>query len=476
MGSTITSFLWKSLEQYGVMLVQFCVQIVLARILTPEDYGVIAILMGFSYISMVLINGGFPVALVQASQISKKGVSSVFYFSLFVGTSFYLGWFVSAPFIDNFFSVNNLSLYIRVMMLSIFPSVYSSVQIAMLRRDMNFRPQAFANILAVCTSGVLALVAAYLGAGVWALILQHLVYTISLPLFISFRYRLKLLWSFSTKELKRLISFGWKVLAFEMTDAVFVQIRTMVIGKMYSSADLAYYDRGKQFPFLVIKGINGALQAVLLPKMSSLQDDNDKVLFFMRRSIVLSSFCIFPILAFLFAIAPELINLLLTEKWLSAVPFLRIFVVVFAVWPLSTSILQALYALGKSGSVFIFQLIRRACDLLVLLYTYKMGVYAIAGGEVIIGIFSLLILAIPSFLFLRYTIWQQIRDVGASLLLSLVFWPVCKIFKCFSFPPLFYIVGVLFFGGGAYILLAYSLRLEGWKIFKAVASNIFYRK
>lgn len=460
MRSVTSSFFWKAFEQYGVMLIQLFLQIILARIVAPSDFGAIAILNVFILISSVFVYGGLPVALVRAPNVTTRDASSVFYFSATMAALFYAGWFLLSPFIASFFSVDNLPSLLRIMLLSIFPNVYSSVQIALLRRDMNFRPQAFANIFAISLSGVIALIAAYQGAGVWALLLQHLLYSFTLPIFIFFYYRWVPSPYFSTQVLKKFISFGWKVFAFELTDVFFVQIRTLLIGGKYSSSDLAYYERGKQFPFLILKGINGSLQSVLLPKMSSVQDEKERVFFLLRKSISISTFCLYPLLIYLYIAAPALIEFLLTEKWLPAVPYLRMFVISFSFWPVTTAIIQALYALGESGKVFISQLVRRIFDLLVLLFTYNFGVQAIALGEVAVGVIALPIFMLFSFSCLKYSFSQQLRDLILPIVCSLPFFLIDFALHFIPIPHFVYLLILLALGGVIYIALARLFRME----------------
>ena len=335
--STIYNFIWRFAERCGAQLVSFIVSIVLARILVPEDYGTIALVTVFTAILQVFVDSGLGTALIQKKEADDLDFSSVFYFNLVVCVILYIGMFVASPYIAAFYGDDTLTPIIRVLSLTIIISGVKGIQQAYVSRNMLFKRFFFSTIGGTIFSAILGISMAYAGFGVWALVVQQLSNTAidTLILWITVKWRPKKLFSWS--RLKVLLSFGWKLLVSSLLDTGYNNLRNLIIGKMYSSADLAFYNQGDKFPKVIVTNINTSIDSVLLPTMSNVQDDKERVKQMTRRAIKTSTYVMAPLMMGLAFCAEPIVSLVLTDKWLPCVPFLRIFCITYMFWPVHTA-------------------------------------------------------------------------------------------------------------------------------------------
>ena len=335
------------MERGGTQGIQFIVQIVLARLLLPEDFGLIAIVTIFILLANVFVQSGFNTALIQKKDADDEDFSSVFYLSLFVAGLLYVVLFLTSPFISVFYRSPQLILILRVLSVTLFFGAFNSIQNAYVARNMMFKKLFFSSLGAIIISGTVGIATAYLGWGVWALVAQQLTNQLAVTLILWFtvKWRPKLL--FSIEKVKVLFSFGWKLLASSLINTLYMEIRSLIIGKIYIPAMLGFYDRGQQIPKVIVSNIDGAIQSVMLPALASQQDDKKRVKAMMRRAIMTSSFIMFPMMVGLAVVAEPVVKIILTDKWLPAVPFLQIFCASYSLWPIHTANLQAINALGR---------------------------------------------------------------------------------------------------------------------------------
>lgn len=463
--SATKGFLWKTLEQYGVLGIQFVLQLILARILKPEDFGVVAIVLMFIAFSNVFIQKGFSIALVQRKELTDDDVSSVFLFSILIGIVFYIIIFFSAPAIAVFFNEPILTGLLRVMSLSLFPGVYSSIQNALLCRNLNFKVVFFASIVSVGISGGVAILMAKKDFGVWSLAIQQLLYSF-VVVFVQY-YNCRWLPKFKLK-IKRVAyfwSFGWKVLVTNLINELFIELRTLVIGKMYSKADLSYYNRGRQFPHLLINSINGSLQSVLLSRFSSIQDDRKALSKLLQTSITVSYFVLLPLLILLFCCADELIVVLLTEKWLPCVPYLRMFCIFYITWPLCTSCSQVIYAVGRSDIILKIEITRKILDLIAIIISLYYGVYWIAFSGVIVGIVTMPLYIYPVRKFVDYSLKKQLGEIAPIILLSTGIGGLVILIGQLGFLPLIALIIQISVTISLYIALTWIFKLKSHTLF-----------
>jgi teichuronic acid exporter len=310
----ISSLFWKLMETGGVQTTQFVVQVVLARLLLPKDYGLIALVQIFILLSNVFVQSGFNTALIQKKDADKLDFSSVFYLSLFVAGILYIILFLTAPFIARFYNESKLVPVLRVLSLTLFFGAVNSIQIAFLSKNMMFKKLFFSSLGAIIASGAVGITTAYLGWGVWALVASQVSNRIIATGVLWFTVKWRPSFLFSLKRVKVLFTYGWKLLVTSLIDTLYNNIRSLFIGKIYSSEMLGYFNRGNQFPALISNLVNGTITSVIFPALSSHQDNIDRVKGMVRRAIVTSSFIIFPIMTGLAVVAEPLIKILLTDK------------------------------------------------------------------------------------------------------------------------------------------------------------------
>lgn len=416
----IYNLFWKFMERMGNRLVQFIVQIILARLLLPKDFGIIVLIIIFINISNVFIQNGFSTALIQKKHVDDVDFSSIFYISLFLSILLYIILFISAPFIAKFYNEMQLVAVLRVLSIILIIGVFNSIQNSFLARNMLFKKLFFSSFIAIIISGIVGILFAYWGFGVWALVAQQILnqLLITITLWFTIKWRPKLLFSF--KKIKVLFSFGWKLLVSSLIDTLDKNIRELIIGKLYSTSLIGIYNRGKQFPELIIGNINGTIQSVLFPTLASQQGNIKKVKDMVRRAILTSSFIVFPLMIGLAIIAKPLVIIVLTEKWLPSVPFIQIFCISYSLWPIHTANLQAINAIGRSDIFLKLEIIKKLIGWSILIISIPFGIYAIAFGLVLSGILSSFINAYPNSKLLGYSYKKQIIDIFPSLLLSLL--------------------------------------------------------
>lgn len=422
MNRIITSLIYKFIERCGYQAIAFVIQVILARILDPTEYGVLAILMIFISISQVLVQSGLNTALIQSKETDERDFTSVFYLSLGIAVILYgILWFY-APAIAKFYAMPEVCGALRVMALILIPGAFNSVQNAIIAREMKFKLLMYGTLGAVVISGVVGIGMAYMGYGVWALVAQQLVNQMTICAILWFVIKWRPKRCAPRIRVKVLFGFGWKLLLSGLLDTVYSNLSGLVIGKKYASDMLGYCNRGKQFPDVIVSNINGSLQTVMLPVLSSKQDDKERVKALMRRFISVGSFIVMPLIVGLAAMAKPLVSMLLTDKWLPCVPFLQIYCITYAFYPMQTANLQAINAQGRSDIFLKLEIIKKAYGIAVLaiaVFCFN-SVIAIAFSGTVATLISCFVNAYPNKRLLQYGYIEQAKDILPSLGLSIL--------------------------------------------------------
>ena len=415
----ISNFIWRFMERCGAQGVTFLVSIVLARILTPEDFGQIALITVFTTIMQVFVDSGLGTALIQKKNADDLDFSSVFYFNLVVCFVLYVIMFMAAPIIANFYSDASLTSIIRVISLTIVISGVKGIQQSYVSRNMLFKRFFYSTLGGTVASAFFGIGLAYAGFGVWAIVAQQLSNTAidTLILWMTVKWRPQKI--FSWERLKGLLSFGWKMLASALLDTVYGNIRSLIIGKIYSSADLAYYNQGDKFPSVIASNINTSIDSVLLPTMASVQDDASRVKSMTRRAIKTSTYIMAPLMMGLAFCAEPIVRLVLTDKWLPCVPFLRIFCITYMFYPIHTANLNAIKAMGRSDLFLKLEIAKKFVGTVLLLSTMWIGVMAMAYSLLISSVTSQIINSWPNRKLLNYRYLDQLKDVLPSIVLAI---------------------------------------------------------
>ena len=451
---TLVNFIWRFAERCGAQLVTFIVSIVLARILTPSDYGTIALVTVFTTILQVFIDSGLSTALIQKKDADDLDFSSVFYFNFVICIILYLIMFVSAPFIADFYKDPSLVSIVRVISLTLIISGVKGVQQSYVSRHMLFKRFFFSTLGGTIFSAVLGIIMAYAGFGVWAIVFQQLsnnaIDTLILWITVKWRPIKKFSWS----RLKNLLSFGWKMLASSLLDTVYNNLRNMIIGKLYTSADLAFYNQGDKFPKLIVTNINTSIDSVLLPTMSNEQDNHVRVKDMTRRAIKISTYIMAPLMIGLAFCAKPIVQIVLTDKWLPCVPYLQIFCISYLFWPIHTANLNAIKAMGRSDLFLKLEVIKKFIGMILLVITMNISVMAMAYSLLISGLISQVINSWPNRYLLKYSYIDQIKDILPNIVMALIMGVFVYFINYLNLSVLVSLMIQIILGGIIYLVLS----------------------
>ncbi len=420
--NVLNNLSWKFAERIAAQLVTVIVSVILARMLTPQDYGIIAIVTIFITFANVFVSDGFGSALIQKKEVDALDYSSVLYFNIIFSTVLYVILFFCAPLIASFYGDEYaiLTPVLRVLGLRIIVSAVNSVQQAYVSRKMIFKKFFWSTLTGTLISAIVGIVMAYLGFGVWALVGQYLTNTTVDTVTLALSLRKKPILAFSFDRLKGMIGYGSKILGTSLLITGYQELRALIIGKMYSSEDLAYYDKGRQFPNLIVTNINTSIGAVLFPKMAQEQNDKTRIREITRKSIRFSSYLMCPLMLGLAAVAEPFVKIVLTDQWLPCVTLLQIFCVIYLFQPIHTANMQAIKAIGRSDVYLKLEIVKKVIELAVLLIVMWIGVEAIVISMAILTTAFTFVNAYPNKKLLNYSFKQQMGDILPPVCMSLV--------------------------------------------------------
>ncbi|MGO5275865.1 lipopolysaccharide biosynthesis protein [Holdemanella porci] len=455
-----TNFFWRFAERCGAQGVKLVVELVLARILLPEDYGLIALVTVFIQILNVFVDSGLGNALIQKKDADDLDFSTVFYFNIAWCLILYLFLFASAPFFASFYGKSQLTPVLRVLGLQVIISGIKNVQQAYVSRTMQFKRFFYATLAGTLGAAVIGIIMAYQGFGVWALVCQQLfnVLVDTAVLWITVKWRPKKMFSFV--RLKELFNYGWKLLASSLLDTIYTEIRQLIIGKLYSSSDLAFYNRGMQFPNLIVTNINTSIDSVLLPTMSKEQDNKERVKKMTRRSIQVSTYIMAPLMIGLACCASNVVTLILTEKWLPSVLFLQIFCITYMFYPIHTANLNAIKAMGRSDLFLKLEIWKKVIGMILLLSTMFISIEAMAYSLLISTLASMIINSWPNKKLLNYSFLEQMKDIFPSIFIAIGMGVVVYLIGLLHISTLLLLLIQVICGGIIYLLGSSLLKLE----------------
>ena len=472
---TIQNFFWRFAERCGAQLVTFIVSIVLARILAPEDYGTIALVTVFTTIMQVFVDSGLGIALIQKKDADDLDFSYVFYFNFAVCIVLYALMFLAAPYIAKFYDDNTLVPIVRVISLTIVISGVKGIQQSYVSRNMLFKRFFYATLGGTIFSAFLGIGMAYAGFGVWAIVAQQLSNTAidTLILWITVKWRPKKM--FSWERLTNLLKFGWKLLASSLLDTVYNNLRNLIIGKIYSSSDLAYYNQGDKFPKLIVANINTSIDSVLLPTMSQAQDDRERVKMMTRRAIKTSTYVMAPLMMGLVFCAVPIVKLVLTDKWLPCVFFLRVFCITYMFWPIHTANLNAINAMGRSDLFLKLEVIKKVVGMILLFSTMWLSVKAMAYSLLISSVCSQIINSWPNRKLLHYGYLEQLKDILPGILLAIGMGVCVYFIGELPVPYEILLVIQIFAGGMIYIAGSIIFKLDSFEYIWGIVKSYLKR-
>lgn len=473
--SVLGGFFWKFCERFLSQGIAFVTSVILARMLVPEDYGTIGLLTVFINLAAVFINSGFSTALIQKKDADDLDFSTMFFCSLICACVIYLILFLAAPLIAAFYENPGLTIILRVFSLQIPLSAYQSIQNAYISRHMLFRKLVVSSMFNAVISGAAGIGAALAGMGVWALVIQYLVGTITNTVVLFFLIPWRPRMQFSKESAKGMVGYGSKILAADLSGTFFAEIRSLIIGKVYTSADLAYYNKGLQIPQLITNNLSSILVSVMFPTLANFSDDLHQVKMMARRSMRILAYVLVPCMFGISAVMEPLILLLFTEKWAQAIPFGQILSVGLSVAILGDLSLQILKAIGRSDVVLSLEVKKKPVYLFMLIVGVNINVFVLAAAMVLYDVYAVFINMLQLKKYIHYGLLEQIRDLLPAFLLGAVMAVLVWVIPAFESLIITLAVKILI---GAFVYLAGSFffRLDAFCYLKNILLERIKRK
>lgn len=467
---------WTGFERIASIGIQFVIGIIIARLLSPEDYGIMGMLTIFIAIAQTFLDSGFANALIQKKDRTNIDFSTVFYFNTIISFILYAIMFIAAPFIAAFYNMPILTDITRIVTISLIINGLSIVQTAKLSIDLNFRLQAIASILSVILSGISGIFIAILGYGVWALVSQTIiaasVRTIILWIFSSW----KPMFAFSIKSFKALFAFGSKILCSGIINTIYQDLYTLVIGRYFSAADVGFYNRANQFSFLPANTMTQTILKVNFPILSQYQDDNNQLLQAYKKLLRVPIFILYPIMFGIIAIASPLVEILLGNKWLPCVPILQILCLGYMWSPLTHINLNLLYVKGRGDLVLKLEFIKKPIAFIILFASIPFGLIGMCIGRAFYFFLAFALNCFYTNKILNYSFKNQIKELQTILLNSLImFGIIYLLIQSISTALLKIIMGIVI-GCVSYIILALIMKDESLKDLDNILRQKFLRK
>ncbi len=461
----VKGLFWTGLERFSQQGLQFVIGIILARLLSPEEFGIVGMVTVFVTVLRVFVDSGFTHALIQSKSNTHLQESSVFYLNVGISVIAALALYLSAPLIADFYNQPELVDITKVLSLLVVLGSFRAVHMSLLSKAVDFKPQFYVNVGSRVLSGGIGIYFAYAGHGVWALVYQKLAqdFFSSIGFWIVSKWRP--LFSFSFKSLKGLWQFGSKVLMQGILRTISDNIYTLVIGRVFSAADLGVYTRGKSLVGFPQNLISSTIGKVAFPLYATLQDDKERFRAAVSKGFKLMVFVSIPVFLWLFSVAEPLVYVLLGEKWMMTVPFVKLFAIMGMLYPWHLINVQALLAYGRSDLNLRITFIKNGLRLLVLFVCYRWGLMAIVWGQLGLNVFGLLINAYYTNKVFDYGIIKQLKDVLMLLLLGCVALFAFVLFTNYILIEnslLLCIIGMVIFAG-IYLGLAFIFKLEAIK-------------
>lgn len=420
--SLLSSFVWKFLERGGKQIASLVVQIVLARLLAPEQFGALAIMLVFINVGNVFVQSGLNTALIQSRKIDDADCCTVFWLSIGIALFLYVIIFIASPFIAAFYGMYDLLFPLRVLSIILFITPLNSIQTALVQRDFEFKSLFHATMFSLVISSTLGIGLALGGFGLWALVAQQLSFQIfnCIALFVQLKWLPRFV--FSLDKAKRLFSFGWKILVSGILDQGYQSLSDLIIGKQFSAYSLGLVSQGKKYPQALGSLLDGAIQPVMLSAVAHVQDDIDKVKRLVRRALKTSTYLILPCMTLFAVVAEPVVRLLLGEQWIAAVPFLQMYCFNYALLPIHTSNLQALNGMGRSDLFLKLEVIKKVYGVFFIIigaFIFN-NVYILVASYMVSSIISTFVNAWPNRKVIGYSYIEQIKDVFPAFVLVAV--------------------------------------------------------
>ena len=472
--SAFSGFIWKFAERIGAQMVSLVVSIVLARILLPEDYSVVGIVTIFFAFCNVFITGGLNTALIQKKDADEDDYSTIFWVNIIIGVVLYTLMFFAAPLIATIYRKELLIPIIRVMGLTFFINGIKAVLSAYISSTLQFKKFFFSTLIGTILSAVIGIAMATVGYGAWALVAQQMSNSLidTIILFVTTKFHVKLV--LSIKRLKVLLHFGSKIFIASLISVLYDQINPLIVGLKFTSADLAFYTKGRSFPMLINDSITGSLSAVLFPVISKKQDDKESVRNMTRRYIGIASYVVFPIMLGFFAVAENFVKVVLTEKWLFAVPYIQIFSFSYMFNIIQTGNLEAIKAIGRSDIILKLEVIKKSLYFMVifLFVWFTDSPEMLAVSSIVCTMIATVVNTVPNRSLIGYRYRDQLKDIWVNLLQATVMGVVVLFMNRIPVSPVLMLVLQILAGALIYVVLSVITKNENFMYLLGMVKHV----
>lgn len=460
--TVIINMLWRLAERCGAQGVSFVVSVILARLLLPEEYGIVSLITIFTAILNLFMDSGFKNALIQKEDADQIDYSTVFYFNVLMGILLWILMCLAAPWISRFYEKDYMTPYICTMSLTLILGGINGVQTAVVARRMEFKRFFYATLGGTIISAVVGIWMAYRGFGVWALIAQKLTNQAIDTVILWFTVRWRPSLCFSLRRLKPMFTYGSKLLGSSLLNSLTSNLSSLIIGKVYSSDMLAYYDKGRRIPNLVVENLQSAVQSVLFPVIAQRQGDKSEVKKILKTSYITAAYCMFPCMMGIAVCAETIIRILYTENWISMTPYLQMWCFIFSFYLLHTADLQVIQAVGRSDIILKIEIIKQILTLVFILAAIPFGVLAMLASMCAVTVISLYINSVPNRELADYGFLEHIRDILPIFALSTAMGAVTWLVGLLPLPELPGLLLQIIVGAGFYIGGSWILHLESF--------------
>lgn len=461
----INSLIWRLLEQYSAQGITLVLTIILTRILNPSDYGIIALTMIFIAFSDILTKDGFIVALVQKKDVEETDYSTAAIISLLVSFTLYFIIFIISPYVSIFYAEESLTKVLRVLTLVIFANAFGAILSAKAVRAMNFKLLFITRVVSSIISGIVGICMALTGYGVWSLVMQILLQQIIYDIILVFSLKWKVIFSYSIEKAKMLTSFGSKITIGSLIAFFSDSIYGVIIGRNYSTKDLGYFNQGDKLPQALVLNVSSAIAGVVLPTLSSYQDDIAMVKNITRRVVRTSCYMIFPLCFGLVVTARSVVTILFTSKWLFSVPILQLLCIFYLTTPILLICSQVFFVIGQSKLKMHLETVKMCITLstvLILITLFRINIYFFTALKGIISITMVVIVSFFTKKYINYSLMEQMADMGIPFIMSAI------MALCVAFIPRagfnVYVTAIIqvIAGAGIYLLLSLLLKEKGF--------------
>lgn len=410
--------IWSGVQKFGALIVSFIANLVLVRILSPEDFGNVGILLVFTAVCQACIDGGFGAALIQKKTVSNTDYSTVFYWNLIVAVLLVVVIYFTAPLVASYYNSDLLCDILRIQSCALFINAFSLVQTAKLTKELNFKILATRTIVAAVVAAVVAIILAKAGWGVWSLVAKEIVNALVGAILLWSFCKWYPSFTFSIASFKKMFGFGSMIFVSSIVDTIYKNIQSLIIGRAFSIRELGFYTQAKKMEEIPVQGGTTVLTQVLFPVYSSISDQHDYMKSVVRKNVILVTFFSFPIMMLLILVAKPLLTILFTDKWSESIPLFQILCIEGMFFPLNCTNTEIFKAIGRGDIYFILQTAKRVVSLVIIFYSVRFGLYAMMWTVAATGIMFYLVNIIFTHRVFKYKVKEQLVDILPNLFIS----------------------------------------------------------